>query len=110
MTLSEAFTHCQYIASKVLTLTPLPRLGAVAGWPDSELASAEEEVSVLHVQEEECEPWNSFAANEVEGQVATGYVDGTVSVYSYAPSPLSPLLKMKEHLILCMKWIKASWR
>ncbi|RPD53930.1 hypothetical protein L226DRAFT_616091 [Lentinus tigrinus ALCF2SS1-7] len=112
-TLSQAGDHGQRIASKVLTLMPLPKPragldssqddhvspGLGSGGMDPELASAialesdsqtarageaGRHVSVLHVQETH-ELWSRLAVNEEEGQVAVGYVDGRVSVYSYAP-------------------------
>ncbi|RDX54063.1 hypothetical protein OH76DRAFT_1373978 [Lentinus brumalis] len=113
-TLSQAGDHGQRIASKVLTLTPLPRADQVskAGegpqddqvspgpavldpeWANAAIQESESgavragevgrEVSVLHVQETH-ELWSRLAVNEEEGQVAVGYVDGRVSVYSYAP-------------------------
>ncbi|KAI0694575.1 hypothetical protein C8T65DRAFT_666621 [Cerioporus squamosus] len=111
-TLSQAGDHGQRIASKVLTLTPLPRidraLRAAQGPPDDRVSpgpgewewanvvmqesdsgvaragEAGREVSVLHVQETH-ELWSRLAVNEEEGQVAVGYVDGRVAIYSYAP-------------------------
>lgn len=107
---SQAGDHGQRIAMKVLmrgspaTLPDNPRRTATGAVDDqtgnpgyviqimdavaldeaSADASPQAEMSVLHVQDKE-EVWNRVSVNEEEGQVAVGYVDGRVSVYTYAP-------------------------
>ncbi|KAI0766172.1 hypothetical protein BD413DRAFT_697426 [Trametes elegans] len=108
---SQAGDHGQRIAGKVLTHAPLPRERLLPGedpqddsvsprFVESAPRGARESagvriaedpvlgrssVSVFQLQGGE-ERWNRVAVSEVEGRIAVGHIDGTVTVYTYMPN------------------------